>query len=466
MKNKNENLRKLPAVDAILKNEQVVQLKQQHGISLVTYAVRCAIDFFREKISGGSKPPTIEQIIIKVNETVRTIAEPSLIPVVNATGIVLHTNLGRAPLGKRVLEDLTPIILGYSNLEFDLCTGRRGDRNAHCAYLLCYLTGAQSVAIVNNNAAALVLVLSTLAKKREVIISRGELIEIGGSFRIPEIMAASGCRMVEVGATNRTRIEDYEKAINDKTALIFKAHKSNYTIKGFTEEVEIKELSALCHRHGLALVYDIGSGLLRKPAGLPLASEPDVAAGIRRGADIVTFSCDKLLGGPQAGIIAGKEALVKKLSRAPLFRALRAGKLTLAALSSACRSYLSDDRLTSDNPTFSMLSTTQKRLAAKAQRFAKVLNENGIPCEVVENAGSCGGGTLPDLAVPSKAVRLTRSSVKGRDASKYAQEIYHKLLSLPRPVVGILREGKILFDVLTMSEEEIGYAAGAIKQII
>jgi len=388
-----------------------------------------------------------------------SITTPSLRPVINATGVVLHTNLGRAVLGEAVLNGMAGIIAGYSNIEFDTATGRRGDRNKHVSSLLCFLTGAEDALVVNNNAAGIVLALSTLAAGREVIVSRGELIEIGGEFRVPDIMAAAGCRMVEVGTTNRTRIADYEKAISKSTAVIFKAHRSNFSVKGFTEEATLGQCAALARKKRIPFVYDIGSGLVRKPSGLRLENEPDVASAVKSGADLVLFSGDKLLGGPQAGIIAGKKALVAKLSRAPLMRALRVGKLTMAALSAACRSYLDDGALVKNNPTFTYLSRAREETRRLAVMLQEMLNGRGIESSVEDTQGQCGGGTLPELSIPSCGVMIEKKGPRQNDSLK---GIFNRLCAAERPVVAVLREGSLVFDMLAVRESELPALAEAI----
>ena len=312
--------RKIPAVGTVINTSELKPLTALHGRELVTWAVRKVIDGFRTS-PGAKETIGIEEIVVEASAVIAGIARPSLKPVINATGIVLHTNLGRAPLGTAVMEEIAPLIAGYSNVEFDLKSGCRGHRNDHVAELIRYVTGAEDAVVVNNNAAAIILVLHTLAKNKEVIVSRGELIEIGGSFRIPEIIRAGGAKMVEVGTTNKTRLADYEKALSKKTACIFKAHRSNFTMSGFTEEVSLKELNRFSHERGLPFVFDLGSGLLRKPANLPLAHEPDVRSVLALGVDLVTFSCAKLLGGPQGGILAGKKELAERCAKKPVMRA-------------------------------------------------------------------------------------------------------------------------------------------------
>jgi L-seryl-tRNA(Ser) seleniumtransferase len=390
----------------------------------------------------------------------------SLRPVLNATGVILHTNLGRAPLGAAVIAEVAAVAAGYSNLEFDLEAGRRGDRNVHLRELLRVLTGAEDVLVVNNNAAAVMLVLNTLACGREVIVSRGELVEIGGSFRIPEIMAASGARMVEVGTTNRTRLEDYEGAIGPDTAMLFKVHQANYSIEGSTAEVTAAELATLARARGLPLCYDLGSGLLRRPAGLPLAGEPEVAASLAEGADLVTFSCDKLLGGPQAGVVAGRSELVRQIGSVPMMRALRVGKLTIAALSVACRQYLSDESLLENNPTFAMLSRESAELARLAGVLAGELERLGVSAREVESFGQCGGGALPDVKIPSRAVEvLPREGMDDAEAT-FAERIYDRLQAADLPVLGILREGRLLLDVLALNEDQLAPVAQVVSEAI
>jgi len=446
------DLSKVPAVGALLNTSEIKAFSQSHGLDLVTYCVRQAVDEIRAGVQKGKSVPAYDKIVAMVEKKIDALVSPSLKTAINATGIILHTNLGRAPLGNAVTEELVKIANGYSNLEFDCTKAKRGHRGDHCTGLLSYLTGAQSAVVVNNNAAGIILILHTLAKRKEVIISRGELIEIGGSFRIPEIMRASGAKMVEVGATNRTRLLDYENALSEKTALIFKAHKSNYSIQGFSEEVPVKELAAFARDKGLPFVFDIGSGLLRKPSRLKDINEPDVQSALADGADLVAFSCDKLLGGPQAGVVAGKKALVDKLSKAPLMRALRVGKLTYAALGAACRSYLSEERLLSENPAFAMLSQLAETVQRKAEQLSRALSESAINSTIETSAAQCGGGTLPELTLDSKAVRLALEK-------KPAEKLYRRLMLLDTPIIGVLKEGALFFDVFAVREEEIGKLA-------
>jgi L-seryl-tRNA(Ser) seleniumtransferase len=460
-KEKKVSFRGLPSVDALLKREELQPLLEDVGRALVTFAVRQSIDRARESTKSKGVCPDIREIIANVNGIVDAVTKPSLKAVINATGVIIHTNLGRVPLGDKVLIDISNIITSYSNLEFDLEAAERGNRNVHLSRLLNYITGAEASLVVNNNAAALILALNTLANGKEVIISRGELIEIGGSFRIPEILAASGAKMIEVGATNKTRLSDYEKAVNPNTAIVLKAHKSNYTIEGFTEEVSVARLADFAKKNNLIMLYDIGSGLLRKPKLLPLENEPDVRSSLEDGADLVTFSGDKLLGGPQSGIIVGRTDLVALLTKAPMMRALRVGKLTIAALSSVVGSYLSDSSLV-ELPLFRMLGTSKKQLIKRAEKLVSMLRTSHVDATVVESQAQCGGGTLPGLVIESYAVALSASYGSQRARSGFAERTYRRLLQMPRPIVGILRQGEIIFDMLTVEDGDMKYLNTAI----
>ena len=455
----------LLGVSTLLNSEAIKLAIAKYGSELATYALRRTIEKARRAVIGGAPVPTQSELEAETAALADRIAGTSLREVVNATGIVLHTNLGRAPLGERVYEELGPIVTGYSNLEFDLETASRGSRHDHLSLMLRYITGAEDAVVVNNNTAALILALGTLAAGREVLISRGELIEIGGSFRLPDIMAASGAIMVEVGTTNKTRLADYERAITEKTALILKAHRSNFAITGFSESPSIKELASLARSRGLPFVYDLGSGLLRKPESLLDLAEPDVRSSLADGADLVLFSGDKLLGGPQAGIAAGRGELVARLRKAPLMRALRVCKLTIAALACVMRSYLSDEALARDNPVFAMLSQSPEALRKKAQKLARALRKEGLACEVVDSPAQCGGGTLPDLVIASSAVSLAFGQETTVRRSKMAETAFEAMLALPRPILGLLRSAELQLDVLTLDEADFPYVASALALI-
>lgn len=463
---KRNKLRELPGVDTVLKEKSIQRLVSQSGQKLTTYLIREVLSKIRNDVLQGKSSPAIEDIALKVREKAETFSSPSLKPVINATGVIIHTNLGRAPLGEKVLDELKNIIRGYSNVEFNLKKAARGQRNDHTVSLLKFITGAEDAIIVNNNAAAIILTLNTFAKDKEVIISRGELIEIGGSFRIPEIMAASGAKMVEVGTTNKTHLADYEKAVSENTALILKVHKSNYYIEGFKAEVPLKELVKLAHGRGIPVLYDIGSGLLRKPENLPLQDEPDVRTSLSEGADLVTFSGDKLLGGPQSGIIAGKKEMVSVLSKAPMMRALRVGKLTISALSTVIRSYFDDRTLIKSLPLFAMMERNEEELKKNAESLSHKLAESGVQSKVVTSTGQCGGGTLPHLKINSFAVVLVCEQNSPKERSAFAERVFHKLLNLDYPIVAVLRQGEILLDVLTLSPVDFPYICDALSRIV
>lgn len=459
-------LAELPSVNDLLLHPQNQEAIAAFGRDAVKFAARAEIDRARAHALKTGEVPVTENIVLAMGRFLRSAVGSTLIPVINGTGIVLHTNLGRAPLGDSVVEEIRKVASGYSNLEFDLETGRRGHRSVHVREMMKILTGAEDVAVVNNNAAGLVLALGTLAGGKEVIISRGELIEIGGSFRLPDIMATSGAKMVEIGTTNRTRLSDYEQALTPDTGLIFKAHTSNFLMSGFTEEVSVRDLADFSKQHRIPFLYDIGSGLLRKPQGIPLEKEPDVQSAIRDGADLVAFSGDKLLGGPQAGIIAGREELVKKLHRAPLMRALRVCKLTYAALSAVCRQYLRDADLKQLNPTFAALEQSLDVLSARAAALEEALRRHGVKGQVVESTGRCGGGTLPGLELPSRAVEVLLEGKVADSGSTAAEHVFTHLLRGNPPVLGILREGKLLFDVLTLKDDQLGPIAERVATVL
>ncbi len=446
-----EELKYLPAVDKVLHLPEIKKLITQFNKDLVTYVIRTIINDSRQNILLGESSPSLDSIIHKIQISTKKIGSKSLRPVINASGIIIHTNLGRSPYGKSLLNSVFETLEGYNNLEFNLSKGSRGQRTDHASEILKFLTGAEDVVVVNNNAAAVMFMLRTFAKNKEVIVSRGELIEIGGSFRIPDIMAASDCKMVEVGATNKTKEKDYENAITKDTAMLFKAHKSNYVIKGFTQEIELDDLVKIGQKHNIPVVYDIGSGLLRKVDEKALKNEPDVKQALSSGIDLISFSGDKLLGGPQAGIIAGKKKYIEQLKSAPMMRALRVGKTTLAILETACSYYLNDKDLFEHNILFKTLNKSIEDFKQKAELLKSELEKFNITSEVVSSKGKYGGGTLPDLEIDSYSVKLVVKNPK----STLSKKLYHKLLEQDMPVLSNLKSGKIYFDVLTLQDTDI-----------
>lgn len=455
-----EELKNLPAVDKVLQFVEIKELIDQFNKELVTHSVRIAVDQFRHSVLNGGKAPEKSVFIERVKNHTQKIACKNLRPVINASGIIIHTNLGRAPYGEHLLNSVFDTLKAYNNLEFNLEKGGRGERNDHASEILKYLTGAEDVIVVNNNAAAVMFILRTFAKDKEAIVSRGELIEIGGSFRIPDIMASSDCKMVEVGATNKTKLSDYENAITDNTGLLFKAHQSNYVIKGFTQEVGLDDLVKLGNKNNIPVVYDIGSGLLRKVDEKALKNEPDVKQALSSGIDLISFSGDKLLGGPQSGIIAGKKKYIDQLKKAPMMRALRVGKTTLAILETACSYYLNDKDLFENNILFKTLNKSEQDLKHSAELLQKELLEFDIKSTITKSKGKYGGGTLPDLEIESYSVKILPENIK----NTFSKRLYNKLLVQEQAILSNLKSGGIYFDVLTLENKDLPLIANTINK--
>jgi len=458
-------LKNFPGVDKVLNISEIKLLISKYNRELVTYCIRDVIDEQKNiVIKYGKDIPSLSSIVELVQKKIVKIFDKSLKSVINATGIVLHTNLGRAPFSKGLFDEASEVLTGYNNLEFDLNTGQRGSRYIHAESILKYLTGAEDIVVVNNNAAALFLILHAFAKNREVIVSRGELIEIGGSFRLPDIIMASDCSMVEVGTTNKTKLKDFEAAVSDQTAILLKVHRSNYTIEGFTQEVKLNEMLSLGKKNDIPVVYDMGSGLLGHSDIDYLKNEPDVKQILASGVDLVCFSGDKLLGGPQAGIIAGKKDMISLLKKHPLIRALRVGKLTIAFLEAICRSMV-DDSSIGNNRLISLL----QRNTSEVKRIADLLNDylknHGIPSEVVESKGSSGGGSMPGEFTPSYSVWVKMQGLSSKQRSVCAEKMYYKLLEQKSPVLGILRKGNLYFDMLTIEENQIDQLGNIISMV-
>ena len=433
-----------PSVDRILTWPLMQALVASHGRALVLDCLREAMELWRA--GSVSDEPGLTQA---VQQRVERILAPSMQPVHNLTGTVLHTNLGRAPLPPEAVEAMVAVAQGASNLEFDLLTGLRGDRDDHVEQWICRLTGAEAATVVNNNAAAVLLVLNALAQRREVVVSRGELIEIGGSFRLPDIMARAGCRLREVGATNRTHIHDYVEAIGPRTALLLKAHTSNFSIEGFAKTLSEAQLADIAHGRGLPLVVDLGSGSLIDMQTLGLPAEPVVRRVLEQGADIVTFSGDKLLGGPQAGIIAGRADLVARIRRSPLKRALRCDKMTLAALEAVLRLYADPDTLAQKIPTLRLLTRSTDDIRRTAETLVSALATwagSDFSTDVCEVSSQIGSGSLPLERLPSAALRLRSNSPNKRQRSRHLRELAERLRRLPQPVIGRIADDSLLLD--------------------
>jgi L-seryl-tRNA(Ser) seleniumtransferase len=441
----------LPSVDQILK-ELSAEIGN-FGHAQVVALARTELVQLRDLISAGaydsSQAPTLEDIVTKIQQTLESNNQSSLLSVFNLTGTVLHTNLGRALLPKQAVQSLLLAATSPSNLEFDLSTGQRGDRDSHFENLICELTGAEAATVVNNNAAAVLLSLNTLALGKQVPVSRGELVEIGGSFRVPEVMQRAGTHMIEIGTTNRTHLKDYANAISNQTAALMKVHTSNYRIEGFTNEVSPKDLATLAHQHNIPFVFDLGSGTLIDFKKLGLPSEPTVMEVIADGVDIVTFSGDKLLGGPQCGIIAGKKEWIEQIRQNPLKRALRIDKLTLAALTEVLKLYRNPEKLLSSLPTLQSLTRTQtdikkqaKRMLPKIKSTLLELNKE-LDIKLLETFSQIGSGALPLENIPSVAICISHINQADDEIRKLA----HALRQLPKPVIGRIQNGKILLDL-------------------
>jgi L-seryl-tRNA(Ser) seleniumtransferase len=451
-------LRALPQVERVMASATARELAAHHSRPAVLEAVRAELQRRREAGTGAEAASIAQDVLEAVACRLRRDEGAGLRRVINATGIVLHTNLGRAPLAPGALDAMLEIGRGYASLELDLESGGRGSRHGAIARTLRRLVGAEAALVVNNNAAAVLLALSGLAAGGEVIVSRGELVEIGGSFRIPDIIAQSGARLVEVGTTNKTRLVDYEGAITPQARILLKVHPSNYRVVGFTSAVATGELAALGRRRGLAVVEDLGSGSLVDLRRFGLAHEPGVPEALAAGADLVTFSGDKLLGGPQAGLIVGRAALVERLERHPLLRAVRADKLSLAALGATLRLYQDPDQLPDAVPVLAMLAQDGATLAARADRLHAMLDGiAGLEVSVAEGVGYAGGGSLPGAGIPTRLVRV-------RPVGMASDELARRLRAHRPAVVGRIAEGRLLLDVRTVSEAEVAEVARAVAE--
>jgi L-seryl-tRNA(Ser) seleniumtransferase len=433
--------------------------------ALIKKAVRQTLNYKRTAILAGKLKDSSRLHKALIIEEIITALKAMLVPnfrtVINATGVVVHTNMGRSLLPKEAVNNLKRIGSHYSNLEFDLTTGKRGSRYSLVEEMLCDLTGAEAALVVNNNAAAVFLCLSVLAKNREVIVSRGQLVEIGGSFRIPDIMARSGARLVEVGATNRTHLKDYEEAICQDTALLLKVHTSNYRVIGFTSEVAVDELTNLGAKYNLPVMEDLGSGCLIDLSRFGLPREPTVKEVLTGGVDVVTFSGDKLLGGPQAGLILGKEAVIDKIKSDPLNRALRIDKFTLAGLESILRLYYDEEKVLKEIPTLAMLSASQETIRKRANHLQQLIkSEIDEYCEIllIETESRVGGGALPEHGLPTCALALSPKKMKINALEK-------ALRSSDSPVIGRIENEHFLLDLRTVNDEEISTLADCLTQV-
>ena len=455
---KSDLYRRLPSVDELLHQPQLSQLIAQEGQVAVTSAVRTVINRSREKIAAGEfDDQTLSDLAASVVEEVQQSLKYSLRPVINATGVILHTNLGRAPLAAAALDHIGNTAGGYLNLEFDIESGDRGKRDVHVDRLFAKLLNAHvgtatSTIVVNNNAAAVLLALNTLADRAEVIVSRGELVEIGGSFRIPEIMAKSQAILREVGTTNRTAISDYESAINEKTKLLLRVHRSNFEITGFTDRPRLDELASLARRRNIPLMEDLGSGSLFDLRSVGVNAEPTVFDSLHAGVDMVSYSGDKLLGGPQAGIITGRSDLVAKMRMNSLFRALRVDKLTYAALEATLLAYVKRDY--DSIPVLRMMRLSKDAIRARAEEIADKIRSPRIAVDLIDGESVIGGGAAPSVVLPTCLLAITSS---GFSADKLAEKVRESYPS----IISRVQEDRVLLDLRTVFPEQDKFIAQA-----
>ncbi|MBE0417436.1 MAG: L-seryl-tRNA(Sec) selenium transferase [Coriobacteriia bacterium] len=446
-----DRLRQLPKVDELLRHPDVEALLAAHPRSLVLDALREAIDVSRARLLSSETALYDEgELLAEARSRAALKALRSLRPVINATGIVVHTNLGRSILSERATAAVAEVASSYSTLEYDVVTGERGSRHVHCESLLCKLTGAEAAMAVNNNAAAVMMAIAALARGKEAVVSRGQLVEIGGSFRIPDIMRESGATMVEVGTTNKTHLRDYENAITERTGVLLKVHSSNFRVVGFTNEVGLEELVPLGRKHGVPVFEDQGSGVLvdLRPWGLPY--EPTVGESITAGADLVSCSGDKLLGGPQAGILVGRADIIRKLKQHPMARALRLDKMTLAALEVTLRTYLDPETTLAEIPTLRMITAPAEEVATRAHALAARLAGTCGEAAVVDTASDisrAGGGALPLADIPTTVVRVSAHAIG-------PVELERRLRLGSPAIVARIKEDRLLFDVRTLLEAD------------
>ena len=455
-------LKSIPKVDDLLASPALKQATEETGHSAVTRATREVLATLRKEILDGVRQLVPEESFLAdlVKEELEKDTQPNLKKLINATGVVLHTNLGRAPLAESAVEAVAAVAASYTNLEYNLPKGERGSRYSHVRDLLCELTGAEDAMVVNNNAGAVLLLLSALTQGGQVIVSRGELVEIGGAFRVPDIMAMSGAELVEVGTTNRTRAADYAAAIDpEKTAALLKVHTSNFKIMGFTEEVELAELVKLGKKHKTPVFYDLGSGSLLPLEHLGIQGEPSVPECIKTGVDVLCFSGDKLFGGPQCGILLGKKSFIAKIKTNPFTRALRIDKMTLAALEATLRLYREEGLAQQAIPTQRMLREDRQVLRPKANRLLETLAFLGDSARVVDEDGQVGGGSVPTQLLPSAAVEIEPSGMS-------VTELEKALRNADTPIVARISKDRLLLDVRTIDEQDFPLIAQALQTVL
>ncbi len=449
---KRELLRKLPRVDYLLKHKELEEYGKEIDYYTFSKSIQKGISFFRESILNDSITSFEENdVILKIKEILKKNSIYNLRKVINGTGTIIHTNLGRSLLPKNIERHFLDITTSYNNLEYDIESGKRGSRNSHLEKLICEITGAEGAIIVNNNAAAVVLCLNEFAKEREVIISRGELVEIGGSFRIPEIMKFAGVNLVEVGTTNKTYIEDYEKGITENTAILMKVHTSNYRIQGFTHEAKRDEIKELAKRKNLISIEDLGSGILVDLSKYGIRKETTVQEVLKSGIDLVTFSGDKLLGGCQAGIIVGKKDLIERLKKNQYLRTVRVDKITISILEVIFRMYLDEREAVKNIPTLKYITEETSLVKNRAEKISLLLNENKILNRVIKTKVDVGGGSLPEEKLESFGVEFL--------INLSPNEIEKRLRNLDVPIIGRIEKNKFIIDMKTIEDEDIEFVA-------
>ncbi len=456
---KKELLRSIPKVDELLRSDAFAVLSC--GAVAVREAVRGELEELRARILAGevTELPDENALCGAIARRAQKDTLPSLRPVINGTGVVLHTNLGRACLSERAVNAAAEVARGYSTLEYDLATGQRGSRHEHVEELLCRITGSEAAMVVNNNAAAVLLILSDIAKGGEVITSRGELVEIGGSFRIPDIMSACGCRLREVGTTNKTHLRDYEEAVCEETRALLKVHTSNFRIVGFTEAVSLEEMVTLGKEKNLPVIQDIGSGSFVELEQFGIHDEPTVQASVSAGVEVISFRGDKLLGGPQAGIIIGKKKYIDSLKRHPLARAMRVDKVTFAALRETLWAYTDPALAVKEIPTLAMLAATPDELHAKAALLRDMLEKHGVAAEVVKTTDQVGGGSVPTQMLPTYACAIVPEKLS-------VDALEEKLRLREKPIIGRINKEQYLLDVRTLMERDFEYLAGSVAEVL
>ena len=463
--NKNLLYRSIPKVDVLLESQTIQEMIERYSRDSVMEAIRAEMDNLRAFIGGCDEEDKAQEqialLVSHIGDAVEKMHTPNMKKVINGTGTILHTNLGRAPISREHMKKAFDIVTGYSNLEYNLEEGRRGERYSHFEKLLCEITGAEAAMAVNNNASSVLLILSSLAKGGEVIVSRGELIEIGGKFRIPDVMTQSGATLVEVGTTNKTHVSDYEENITEETKALLKVHTSNYKIVGFTESVGIDELMPIAKEHGIPVIEDLGSGVLIDLSKYGLTYEPTVQESVAKGADVVCFSSDKLFGGPQAGIIVGKKKYIDMMKKNQLTRALRIDKFTAAALELVLQEYLSEEQAVQHIPVLRMITEPLDEVARRARSLARTIRSTDIPAkvDVVSCESQIGGGSLPMERIPSMAVAI---HPKHESVAALEDQMRH----LTVPMIPRTVNDTIMLDVRTVETEDFKLIAAELQELL